>query len=158
MNSKIKTIVLLSVVGFLFVTTLYVSFLLRSGPETAPTTIKKTKASAITYSRTLALNTPTATIVISPTEAFIQGTSLISTISPTISPTESLSISPSPTETLIAKADISPTETLLAKVTSTPTVVVTKVKADVLPDAGWVKISHLVFVFAFSLVIFSLLY
>lgn len=193
MLSKIKTVLLVFVVGFLLFATLYISFLLKSETESSPTTIKKTKAAAITYSKTIAYSSPTpiptATIVpISPAAqgSFSAGGSMISPVlSPTsvllamggaavdTSPTPVSTLTPSPTSVLLAQApttstisatiDLStptPTEVLLSRVTSTiaPTTAASVTATKTLPDAGWIRPAHLMFVFAFSLIIFSLIY
>ncbi len=178
-HMNIKTILLLCVVGFLLVTTVYVSFLLRSDAGTAPTTIQKTKAAQTTYSKTLALNQSTPSPSLVPTSAASQSLAASEASSPlNVTPTpESGSfaavqvptvvngtISPSPTSTLLAAVSgtPAPTEVILAKTTSTPalasTITATPVRSQTLPEAGWMKPSHLVFVFAFSMIFFSLIY
>ncbi|QQG44730.1 MAG: hypothetical protein HYW86_02330 [Candidatus Roizmanbacteria bacterium] len=168
MKNKIKTAVLLFIVGFLLVTTIYISFLLRSESESAPTTIKKTKAAARTYTKLIALNMPTATPTPLPTSAkYIEdGQSSVSPTLPTVSPTSNLlaknELTPTEPLTPILSETITPTEVLLAKVTITSTVSAavspTTTKVKTLPDSGWIKPLHLMFVFAFSLILFSLLY
>lgn len=158
MGNKIKTIALLLVVGFLLASTLYISYLLRSESKSAPTTIKKTKAAALTYSKSVSINSfsPTATKIPSPTNAFSIAGSMMTSISPTAVVPTSLT----PTASLLAS--VSPTEVLLAQITSTPipsaVSTATTTRAQTLPETGWIKPVHIMFIFAFSLIIFSLIF
>lgn len=200
MGNKIKTIGLLLIVGFLLVTTVYVSLQLRKDSTSAPTTVHQTKAATKTYSTTVSLNSsavtptqrvlsPTATsaqpslaqgnqsssaiVVLTPTSMVdaSPGTILISPTSiPTVTSSllaQATTVIPTPSSFASAQGvsptvNLTPTETLLAKVTSTPTInpltTITPTKTQSLPDAGWMKPMHLLFIFAFSLVFFSLLY
>jgi len=164
MGNKIKTYGLLGVVFFLLVSTLYVSVLLRDESQSAPTTVKKTKAAVRTYTRTLALLPPSPTVVSSP-----DPTPTSSLVSPTPrsfaaiqNPTVLLTLSPS--VKLLAQATsptaaVSPTEVLLSKVSSaSATISPTRALLTTLPSTGWMKPIHLLFVFAFSLIFFSLIY
>lgn len=160
MGNKIKTIALLLVVGFLLASTLYISYLLRSESKSAPTTVKKTKAATLTYSKSVSINSfsPTATKIPSPTIS----------LTPTVVPTNAFSIAGSmataisPTAVVPTLANVSPTEVLLAQTTSTPTPsavsTATTTRAQTLPETGWIKPAHIMFVFAFSLIIFSLIF
>lgn len=169
---NIKTVLLLGVVVFLLITTVYVSFLLRSDAGTAPTTIQKTKAAQTTYSKTLALSQSTPVPTLIPPSPVSQSSTVNETPSPESGSFAAVqvptvvggTISPSPTSTLLAaiSGTPTPTEVILAKITSTPTPVstmtATPIRSQTLPEAGWMKPSHLIFAFAFSMIFFSLIY
>jgi hypothetical protein len=137
---NITTITLIIITVLLLFFTIYIGWLLKSQGQTAPTTIKKTKASAITYSKTVLIaklpslsptqieSEPTAspkpeptlladknllTPSLTPTSQITVIPTAVSTISPIISPTISptISITVEPTEELIAKnISVSPTQ------------------------------------------------
>lgn len=175
MKGNIKTAVLLIVIIFLLISTVYVSLQLQNGSESAPTTIRKTKAAAATYSGQYTLRSSSSSQP-SPAEA---SSNDLSPTSRLLASAQSTDITPqatqepvatiSPTSTLLASnvltpsASVNPTETILARVTSVPTIATTSktptpTKTKILPETGWIKPSHLMFVFAFSLIFFSLIF
>lgn len=151
---KIKTYGLLVIVAFLLIATIYISILLRDESPTAATTIKKTKAASKTYSRTLAMAFPSPTVILTPSatatptpESFAaaQIPSIITTPTGIL-----LALAPSPTEVVLAEAG--PTSS------ASSTISPTKEALTELPSTGWMKPMHLLFIFAFSLIFFSLIY
>lgn len=171
-----KTGILLTVVLFLLGTTLYVSYLLRQDSGSSPTTVVKTKAAARTATREVNINPPTPTSFAVPTATPFPTATPIPAVasadnagpaalnaSPTPAAAGATVGTPTPTSALLAAAGTpTPTEALIAAVSNTPTPLAsgsaTPTKTQELPDAGWIKPSHLMFLFAFSLIFFSLIY
>ncbi len=172
MGSKLKTIGLLGLIIFLLITTIYVSQILKQESESTPTTIKKTKASSITYKRTVDITVPSPTPTPTPTPLQSVATptstpfpaiqSTTTTITPTQSPSPTQTITPTTASGVSVIPTPTPTEIVLAKIesASTPTLIpsVTITQTQNLPEVGWIKPAHILFLFAFSLIFFSLIY
>lgn len=131
-NKKIRNILVLAMTVGILGAIGYLSFVLNGGGKNSPTQIKKTKASAITYTTTvlLAMNTepipsqippeessesnnaseevaiPTEISTPSPTTALLSYNSSSSSTAPEVVPT---TIIPTPTSTLIVYRNPSPT-------------------------------------------------
>jgi len=118
-NKTLITILLLSVLIFLLGSTIYISTLL-SSPNSSPTQIQKTKASAITYKKTIDLAqfdtaAPTPTVSAAPSPILPP---------PTSKPTST----PTPQPTLIAKAPTLPPATAI------PTKIIVSVEPTDIPE------------------------
>lgn len=175
MKKKILTISLLVFTSLLMILSIYIGRLLREEPTSSAsiTTIRKTKAAAVTYKRVLALNfpSPTNTTEISPT--LIQNKAEPSnpvsvTVTQYISPTVISLLSTVPSLTL-TNINLSPTEIVLAKnygiVTDVPlTQPVTNsspssvAKVSSLPESGWIHYSLMMFSVATIIIFISFLY
>jgi len=164
-------------VGFLLVATLYISMQLQQEQSpSSPTVIRQTKASSVTYRRTVNINaaepTEEVTPVLSPSPEIslspiisltpppgsITGTLLAQATSPTpsgsITPTAvTTSVTPTPTEIILAKANL--TTTLSA--TSSATVSANQ-KTKALPQSGWAQMTTLLFITASAFILFSFIF
>lgn len=183
-NRSAVTALLLIMTLVLLGTTFYISTLLTS--KSSPTQIQKTKASAVTYSRTVnlpefgATEEPKTTITPTPTQfptseptqtptLLAQAPTLIPTLVPTIIPTL---MPPTPTPTLSpllaykSTGGVTPTLIPLSntggmidptKVPS-PTRKIQPTGIQQLPESGWIQTSTILFIIATSTILFSLLF
>lgn len=171
MTHTAKTFILLFVVLLLIGATIYVSIMFKEETESVPpTTIQKNKPAARTYSKTLSLNLPSPTVAVSPEVSPADSEDKESESSESFAAIQNPAVTTSPTPTTpffassvkAADTSITPTETILAQAESAATVSATiqptKTIMASLPDAGWMRPSHLFFIFAFTLIFFSLLY
>jgi len=143
---------------------IYIGLMLREEKSTL-TTIKKTKASSLAYTKTINLNQPVSgTPSVAPTEIIIANKSTITpspttglfaqgqnySLTPTIGPTVASNGTPTPTSSFLARNNITPSPTVKTAVSSA--------KATELPSTG--KSDYLVsLVIAASIIIFfSFLY
>ncbi|MDO8497902.1 MAG: hypothetical protein Q7S61_05160 [bacterium] len=163
---RIKTTLLLGMVGFLLVATLYISMQLQQEQSpSSSTVIRQTKASSVTYRRTVNINAAEPTEEVTP----------VLSPSPEISLSPTISFTPPPgsiTGTLLAQAtspipsgSITPTEIILAKAnlsttlsaTSSATVVADQ-KTKELPQSGWAQMTTLLFITASAFILFSFIF
>ena len=139
---------------FLLGSTIYITLLLKDTGPTAATTVKKTKAASVTYTKTLALNTEPVQPEISerpeggaeeptavPTETLLSYNS----INQTGQPTQPLTLSPTLPSTT------QPTQTQEG-ITVAPTGVTS------LPQSGWMQSSIAIFAAASIFIFLSFLY
>ncbi|NTU46572.1 hypothetical protein HGA88_03015 [Candidatus Roizmanbacteria bacterium] len=154
MKLNFTTYLLIGAVVFLLVSTFALSFLLRSDSTSSPTTIKKTKAAAQTYTQTIQLGTGiTPLIQTSPTPVGAKKTGTPTPVilsqktnTPTpivvtagMSPTPRISSSITPT--MKYSSSITPTKINTSTAVTSPTVVVTRITSPpvqtTLPKTGW---------------------
>ncbi len=165
----------------------YVNSLLNGKDKTSVTQVKKTKASAQTYHKLLAINLLSVTPINMNNSGESgklggEGSKPESTISPTMvimSPFPTLTAVPSPSPTLTvptSEPTLTPTQSLLLAyhnpsptlipITNTQTAVATvtdkpshmPTKTQHLPETGWVQTSSLLFIIAASTILLSLLF
>jgi|GEM_PF-3399213 len=173
MKKNIATIILVLVTVMLLFFTVYIGWLLKSQGSASPTTIKKTKAGAMTYTKTvliaqapsilptiteiLPIISPSATPV--PTYLADDRTSTNPSATPenvtptwTTELTTAVSPTAEPTEELIAKnITVSPTQSELS-----PTLKVSAGKQ--LPESGWIGSYATIIALASMIIFFSFLY
>lgn len=148
-KTKIGTGILLVLTVFFLSAIGYITFIIISGSgERAKTSPQKTKASNITYSKTIALNTSYGnqdlSSTLTPTQAAAEAT-------PT--PTETVLAYANPTASVGAQIEASPTLGVTAPVSQTTTPAITS-----LPQAGSYHQAFLIFSGAALLVFFSLIF
>lgn len=159
-KSKLITTILGLVIGVLVISIFFISSMITDDTENSPTTPKKTKAAAMTYSRNIALNktpnnqnptpnneptlTPTAkpTILLSPTGNTDNSSNILT---------------PTPTEIILAYSNpsISPEQegnNASGSSTISPT------RATSLPETGYINNALIIFAVAGLLVFFSFLF
>lgn len=136
MKQKLTKFGLIFMTVFLLGSTIYITLLLKDTGGTAATTVKKTKAASVTYTKTLALNTE-------PVQPGISE-------EPTAIPTETLLSYNSINQT----GQPTPTSTLSPTLSSTtqPTGVTS------LPQSGWMQSSIAIFAAASIFIFLSFLY
>lgn len=160
MKQKLIKFGLIFMTVFLLGSTIYITLLLNNtGPTT--TTVKKTKAASVTYTKTLALNTE-------PVQPEISETPVLS--GPTVIPTEKLlsynsinqtgqptpKSTPSPT---LSASTLSPTVSSTTQPTQTQgAVTVTPTGVASLPKSGWMQSSIVIFAAASIFIFLSFLY
>lgn len=153
MKKKYVTIVLFTITILLMILAVYLGYLMKDTNSSA-TKITKTKAQSVTYKKLLALNLPTnpaqAPEQVTPTEE-ISPTGINSSPTPTIELTET----PIPTEIILAREDSSSTGSSTMD-EGIPTVSPTGIEN--LPESGWIQSSLIIFAFAGTIILFSLLY
>lgn len=106
MKKNTTNILLLAVTGVLLFSVLFIGLQLKNSGQTSITTVQKTKAAAVTYSKTVIIGgqTVTSTPIPTPTDG------LLAMANPTTSPTETITEFPtespieSPPETITASA------------------------------------------------------
>lgn len=172
MRKKFVTAALMVITFFLMATTIYIGKLLNEPTTSSVTTIKKTKAAALTYRRVLALNylTPTITteLLLTPTSTPDFNPSpddITLTPNPSVSPSLSLSPTiivsptqmgnPTPTEIILARAN--PSQTLYSTQSATTTITSAQ-KITGLPESGWIQYSLIMFAAATLIIFISFLY
>jgi len=120
MKFKLSTIILGGVTFLLLIMVIYIGTLLVGEKPTPATTIKKTKASSITYSKTVSLDYPSNTPI--PSQAALvfptstpSPTSAVITLPTTIITTSSqITSSPTPKKTLPVTGKVDYTATFVA--------------------------------------------
>lgn len=176
-NRTVVTVVLFGMTIVLLGATIYISTLLND-ENNAPTQIKKTKASAQTYNRTVNLQdsfdefgeeiTPTSAPLATPTTM----PTLIAK-APAVEPTTAPTITSTPTPTLqpllaYKSTTISQSPTLIPIAETggqkeeikppTPTKKAVPTIVSNLPEAGWIQTSTILFIVATTTILFSLLF
>lgn len=165
MGKKIHTALLLFIVVFLLVTTVYVSFQLRQEPSlSGMTTVKKTKAASITYTKFINLAQPENTVIPTPTAELLAKAD----ISPTVSTgaaifniSETPIVSPSPTEVILAKisGELTPTTgNENNSGTKSANLSPTTKKLSSLPQTGWMQNTTFFFIIASAFILFSFIF
>lgn len=183
-NKKIRNIIVLAMTIGILGAIGYLSFVLNGGGKDSPTQIKKTKASAITYTTTvlLAMNTSPVPSPMSsdetsssqeevvPTEDI---TSSSSSSAPEVVPTEveviPTEIIPTPTSTLLVYRNPTPTafdlpirntgaslEPTIPKPTKIPTIAAQT--TDKLPETGWFQFTSIFFIVGVTTLFVSFLF
>ncbi len=163
MKKKSTTVLLVLITFSLLGLVFYVSSLL-SKEQSQVTTIKKTKAASITYSKTIALNPP---VTVTPTETIIAKISISTEPTLEVSPEAKNSAflggavaTPSPTSVLLTSNNITPSPTLsiLASGNNVTSTVKPTDKVVSLPESG--KSDYLVslIIVASIIIFFSFLY
>lgn len=180
-DRKVVTIVLFGMTIVLLGVTIYISTLLMD-TDNAPTQIRKTKASAQTYNKTVNLQDsfdefgqedeiettpePTLAVVeesptIAPTNTPTNAPTVVPSMTPTPSPTlqpllayKSTTISQTPTLIPIAETGGQKGEEVKPSPTQKPVPTI----ISNLPEAGWIQTSTILFIVATTTILFSLLF
>lgn len=186
-NRTVVTVVLFGMTIVLLGATIYISTLLND-ENNAPTQIKKTKASAQTYNKTVNLQdsfdefgdekspSPDTEPSTTPTSAPLATPTTIPTLiakAPAVEPTTAPTITSTPTPTLqpllaYKSTTISQSPTLIPIAETggqkeeikppTPTKKAVPTIVSNLPEAGWIQTSTILFIVATTTILFSLLF
>lgn len=126
------------------------------GRDFVPVATTQTKAAPVTYSKDVVLLPTTVPAPTAETSAPSLASSPTPVLVAKIEPSLSVEITPTPTETIIAKVSVTPSPIQEATQSSELTAVPTK--TAVLPSAGSIQFPVLIFASAFLLIIFAFLF